>query len=251
MLGILCAGGLASKRLREAGVERVPLLYCGDETILERSCRVLLEAGCTEVAVLAPEEVPLPALPGVVRAAHSGELIPSLIACAKSFGGEDAALLSSADLPLISVEGCRAVARAGEESGADLVYPVFSRADTEARFGKAKRTYAKLGGVEYTGGNVFYARLSWLTRQEELLTKLFAMRKSPPGLARIFGLSFLLGLLTGRLTLAGLEERLGKIVGGKLNAAPLPYVELGMDVDKPEDLEALRDFVSPPPAMGV
>lgn len=244
MIGILCAGGRASPRLQALGIERVPLLYVGAETLLERACRALLEAGCQRVAVLAPEDLPLPGLPGVERARHDGRLVESLIAWVRAEAAEDELLISTADLPFISAAACQAVAEAGRRSGADLVYPIFSRADTEARFGPAKRTYARLSGTDYTGGNVFFARRTWLLRQDALLAQLFELRKSPAGLARIFGLGFLLLLLLGRLTIEGVERHLGSVVGGKLNAARLPYVELGMDVDKPADLEALGPAVS-------
>lgn len=244
MIGILCAGGRASEKLRALGIERVPLLYAGPETILARCCRALSAAGCSRVAVLAPEDLPLPDLPGVERAYHSGALVASLIAWVRTEAPGEELIISSADLPLISAQACAAVARAGRESGADLVYPIFSRADTEARFGQARRTYARLSGADYTGGNVFFAQGAWLVRQEALLTRLFELRKSPAGLARVFGPGFLLRLLLGRLSIAGVERHLGRVVGGKLNAARLPYVELGMDVDKPADLESLGSAVS-------
>ena len=64
MQGVVAAGGRAPETIQRRGIERIPLLRIGGETILQRVCRCLIEgAGCTSVYVLAPEEVPLPSLP--------------------------------------------------------------------------------------------------------------------------------------------------------------------------------------------
>jgi hypothetical protein len=158
---------------------------------------------------------------------------------------DDELLISSADIPLVSAAGLRAVAEQGRAHSADLVYPIFSRAAVEERFGQSRRTYIKLSGAQYTGSNVFFARRDWYLRQRGLLTQLFALRKSPLGLARIFGLGFLLRLLSGTATIPYVEQHIGRLTGGKLIAPQLPYCELGVDLDKPADLETFRPYLEP------
>jgi hypothetical protein len=89
----------------------------------------------------------------------------------------------------------------------------------------------------------------FVLQQQELIRRLFAMRKNPLKLATLFGPMFILGLLTGRLTLAGLEARASRIIGGRVAAVISAYPELGFDVDKLADLEIARQaaarFIKP------
>jgi hypothetical protein len=73
-----------------------------------------------------------------------------------------------------------------------------------------------------------------------LIGRLYAARKNPLKLAALFGLPFVFGLLTGRLTIRQLEERACAIISGRVAAVISTYAELGFDVDKAEDLEVAR-----------
>lgn len=244
MLGVICAGAQAPQSLRELGIDRIPLLCVDGETILARIARCMLEAGCSSVAVLAPPEVPLPDSPKIRHAAYTGALMSDLLALAAAVH-EGELLISSADIPLVTAEGLRAVAEAARSQSADLVYPIFPRGLVELRFGASKRTYVKLSGQEYTGSNVFYTKRDWLLAQRERLARLFEQRKNPVGLARMFGFFFLLRLLSGSATIPYVTAHIGRITQGKLIAPELPYTELGVDLDKPADLETFRAFLDP------
>jgi hypothetical protein len=50
----------------------------------------------------------------------------------------------------------------------------------------------------------------------------------------------LFNLLIGRLTIAAAEQRAGKIMGVKCKAIETPHAEIGMDVDKPFQLDIAR-----------
>lgn len=246
MHGIVVAGAKASEALRARGVERIHLLTIQGETLLARLCRCMVEGGgCEVVHVLAPEEVPLPALPQVRRAAYSGELVDDILRLLQNGADSEFVLLGSADVPLITGESIAALCQTARQRSADVAYPVCEQRVVEEKLGVSKRTYVKLGPLTVTGGNVFWLKRSLVLAQGELLKKLFAQRKNPASLARLFGLGFTLKLLSGKLELAGVERHLSKLFGGNLCALVLPFPELGVDLDKEADLDFFAKYLDP------
>jgi GTP:adenosylcobinamide-phosphate guanylyltransferase len=237
MHGIVAAGALAPAGLRELGIERIPLLRVAGETILERTCRCMLSGGdCEMVHILAPEAVALPALATCDRADYSGALIDDFLDCVEHMCQGEAVLLASGDMPLITPEAVAALCRFAQEQAADVVYPAVDKALIEQRFPGSKRTYVKLGPVTVSGGNIFWLKRAWISKRGPLLKQLFMQRKNVLGLARVFGLAFLLRLLCGMVDVPYLERHLSRILHGALRAALLPFPELAADLDKPADL---------------
>lgn len=246
MHGIIAAGALAHLALREQGIERIPLLTVSGETILHRTCHCLQAgAGCETVHILAPQEVPLPALPYVVRAAYSGALIDDFLACVEQACTGEAVVLASGDMPLITPAAIAALSAYAREQAADVVYPAVEKNVMEQRFPGSKRTYVKLGRITVTGGNAFWLSRQWISRQAPLLRQLFEQRKNVLGLARVFGVAFLLRLLCGMVDVPYLERRLSYLLHGKLRAAVLPHAELAADLDKPADLATFAPYLDP------
>ncbi|MCH1927236.1 hypothetical protein L6232_20735, partial [Shewanella sp. C31] len=66
--------------------------------------------------------------------------------------------------------------------------------------------------------------------------RVVALRKRPLALARMIGLDVLLKLLLGRLSVAELEARAGRILGVEARALLTPFPEVGVDVDREADL---------------
>jgi hypothetical protein len=247
-LGVVAAGALAPAGLAAAGVPRIPLLRREGRTLLDHACTSLLEgAQASRVLVLAPVEVELPARAGVERAAYSGKVIADLFALLRA-STEEVLVLSSGDLPLLTPAAVAAICAVGEERQADLVYPVADLAEIKARFPQAHKTSWRIGGKLITGGNVFWIRRRWLLELEPLIERLFARRKDPLAIAKLFGPWFLLRALLGLADLPYLERRLGQIAAGRLCAALLPYPELVLDLDKPIDLATFSPWLDPLPS---
>jgi hypothetical protein len=98
----------------------------------------------------------------------------------------------------------------------------------------------------FTGGNGVVLARDFVSPRRELIAHLFAARKSPLKLASMFGLGFIFGLLTGRLSISQLEARAGELIHGRVSAIISPYPELGFDVDKLSDLLLARQVVGRP-----
>src|SRR3990170_248693 len=127
------------------------------------------------------------------------------------------------------------LASCGREE-ADIYYTIIPKETTEAVFPGTKRTYIRLRDVRFTGGNVHLVRKETFLKTKTAGERIFAKRKSPFGLIRLLGFTFVTKFLLGRLTIASLEQKAGRSLSARVKAVVTAYPELGVDVDKPEDL---------------
>lgn len=242
MHGIVCAGALAHPGLRALGVERVPLLTVGGETILRRTLRCLRDGGgCTELHVLAPPDLPLPGdLACVGYAPYTGRLVSDGIRFVREQVASDWLLVAGCDCPLLTPECIGELVERGLALGADFVYPAVPRSAAEAQFPGGKRTYRRFREGVVTGGNVFLVRRQYIVEAEPWLTELFARRKNPLAMGQLFGLGFLWLLITGRAPLALIEARVSAALRGRFRALLTDRAEIAVDIDKPADYALLR-----------
>ena len=74
-----------------------------------------------------------------------------------------------------------------------------------------------------------------------MIAQAVAMRKNPLKLSRLLGIKFIVKFLFNRLTLAEIEERVRLILGFRGVGVVSPYPEVGIDVDKPQDLALVEE----------
>ena len=123
----------------------------------------------------------------------------------------------------------------------DFYYPVVERHVMETRFPGSHRTYARFSDVEVCGGDVMALSKDLAQRALPRIEQLVAARKQPLRQATMIGLDTLLLLMLRRLTLAAAAQRVCARLGQDGVAIPTPNAELGMDVDKPYQLELLEN----------
>ena len=111
----------------------------------------------------------------------------------------------------------------------------------EARFPGSRRTYTKLKDIELCGADVHVSHVSMATDHLDMWEQLIGNRKSPLKQARIIGLGTFFKVVTKRITLDDLVETVSKRIGIKGRAIQFPFAEPCMDVDKPHQLEMLRE----------
>lgn len=126
-----------------------------------------------------------------------------------------------------------------------VYYPIISRRDNELRFPGVKRTYVKLLDGEFTGGNAFLIDPMRIEQALPQIERFFALRKSPLRLAGALGIDLVIKLLTKRLSIKEVEDRFSTLFSISVQAVISADAELGTDVDKPEDLELARHYLTP------
>lgn len=246
MEAIVLAGNPAPQELQERGVGHVFLLTIGGKTLLEITCRALIEGGgCTTVFVRSPEDIPLPDLPEVKRLIPAGNLVHDLMLCAKNQLTSHYIFLGAADCPLITPEAIAGLRDCTLTAGVKYVYPIIPQQVIEERFPGMKRTYLTLKDGKFSGGNFLTFERTWMLKQEETIRYMFDNRKNVIALIAKFGFIFLLKVLTQTASVDYLERHIGGIVGGTIRAPQLPFPELAADLDKPSDLDYFKKYLDP------
>ena len=152
----------------------------------------------------------------------------------------DAILLCSSDVPTITSSIVDAFVEECFLTDHDLYYSIVERRVMEARFPGSSRSYVHLREGDFAGGDILIIRPSLTFSHRELWQNLSEARKSPLRQARMLGLWTLAKLVTGRLSLADAEQRVRKVLDVHGRGVPFPYAEVGMDVDKPFQLDIAR-----------
>lgn len=145
-------------------------------------------------------------------------------------------LIASSDIPLLTVPVVDDFLREAP-TGLDVVYPVVPKTVVEAYWPGVRRTYIRMREGVFTGGNLFLIKPRAVVRAGSHARRLLAHRKSPIRLARDIGLALLFKFVTGLLSLSDAERAGGRLLAIKGRALIFPYPEVGIDVDKPEDLD--------------
>ena len=152
----------------------------------------------------------------------------------------DAMLLSSSDIPTITPAIVDAFIEECFRTDHDLYYSVVERSVMETRFPGSRRSYVHLCEGDFAGGDLILVRPSMTFSHRELWKDLSNARKNALQQARLVGLWTFVKLITHRLSLTDAERRVCKTLNVRGRAVPFSYAEVGMDVDKPFQLEIVR-----------
>ena len=158
-------------------------------------------------------------------------------------GAQPWVLACTGDIPFLTPEAVDDFIDKCREREADFYYPIIRKETAEKRFPGAKRTYASLQDGAFTGGNLFLLRREIIGHCLSVAAEFVKHRKNPAALARLVGFGMLWKYFFGQLTIAEAERRVSQLVGARGSAVITSYAEIGVDVDKPSDLELAKELV--------
>ena len=150
-------------------------------------------------------------------------------------------LLVSSDIPALKPEMVDWLTTTAMETRDDIYYGVCPRDVMESRFPESKRTYTKLKDMQVCGADVNVIHVSMTTEHLDTWEKLIGNRKSPLASAGVIGWDTLFQLLTRQITLQGLADKDCARIGIKGRIIIWDKAEPCMDVDKPHQLEIMRE----------
>ena len=196
------------------------------------------------VIVSLPEESGLQCAKPVTYVPNQGGMIDNIRAGVQKVQELNPAahhvLTVSSDIPAIKPEMVDWLVNTAMQTDHDIYYNVITRQNMEARFPNSKRTYTRLKDIELCGGDMNMIRAQTVTANDALWERIVAARKNALKQASLIGYDTLFLLLFHLVTL----EQAVNIVCKRLDitgrAIICPYAEIGMDVDKPHQLELLR-----------
>jgi GTP:adenosylcobinamide-phosphate guanylyltransferase len=153
----------------------------------------------------------------------------------------DYVLLVSSDIPALKPEMVDWLVETCMQTKDDIYYGICRQEVMEKRFPNSRRTFTHLKDMDVCGADINMAHVRMATEHLDMWEQLIGNRKSPLRQARLIGVGTLFALFTRRLTLDDAIRRVCERIGIKGRAIDWPYAEACMDVDKPHQLELLRE----------
>jgi|JFJP01.1.fsa_nt_gi GTP:adenosylcobinamide-phosphate guanylyltransferase len=150
-------------------------------------------------------------------------------------------LLVSSDIPALKSEMVDHLVETSMQTRDDIYYGVCPRDVMETRYPTSNRTYTKLKDMQVCGADINVIHVSMTTEHLDTWEKLIGNRKSPLASAAVIGWDTLFLLFTRQVTLQELVEKASARIGIKGRIIIWDKAEPCMDVDKPHQLEIMRE----------
>ncbi len=124
-----------------------------------------------------------------------------------------------------------------EQADCEIVLHYVEKSSFETAKLPTKRTYLPVAGNHYTGTTIYYVKkFSKVLAAVPTLHKLREHRKDPARMFQLIGCE--------NADLPGIEQALGEELGASVRICVSPHARLGLDVDKPSDLELAKQVLN-------
>lgn len=173
-----------------------------------------------------------------------GSFLDNIAAGLSEVDPDKPCLVISADIPLLSKEALEDLIERCSPCDHDFYYPIISREHCEESYPGVQRTYVQLKEGTFTGSNIMMVKPYWILEQLDDINVYLSYRKKPWKIVQTLPLIFIIKFIIKRLTIKELESYLSGLFKIKARAVITPYAEIGVDVDKPSDLELARKLLS-------
>jgi len=235
-------GGEVDPVAAYAGVGHKALITLQGETLLNRVLGVVKAAGPARIGVAANDAA-------ITAALADSETVLLPTASGPSQSVENAAhqlgfplVVTTVDHALLKPEWITRFL-ADTPDWADVAVLLAPEDRVQAAAPQTKRTYLRFQDGRYSGCNLFLLRNENALNVVKVWRKVEAMRKQPWKIAAMLGPGFLIRYLLNRLTLDDAVLRLGKLAQVKAAAVRAHDGLAAIDVDKPSDLDLVREIV--------
>ncbi|MEZ0327541.1 MAG: nucleotidyltransferase family protein [Fimbriimonas sp.] len=251
---ILPAGGTIDEAFAaQVGTSNKALIQFEGQTILERVIDALKASGrVRRIAVIGPEEVHQSAGAGkadlLLREGSTGpdNIMRGLDALAAQPDPPQKVLVVTTDLPFLTPE---IVNRFIDACPTDvhITVPLISKAEFQSRFPECMCTFIRLKDDTWTTGCMYILDVQALRSSKPYIDKIFEVRKSKVGMAKLLGVGFLCKFLTKTLTVPDVERKIQSMLHCSGKAIEHSPPELAYDIDDLSDYEyAMKHLASKP-----
>lgn len=216
-------------------------------TLVERTLRALRSAPSVgRIIVVAPPQTHgLPALSLADECRPDGARIrDSLRSGLRDLPPDDDVLVSTSDLPVLTIESIEDYIARASAANADLTYGCLEKRVHIAKYPQVPHTWAPLRDGTYCGTGFITIRPRVFPSLERFIEQLGQARKNPLHLARLFGMQVLLRFAFRRLSIAQAEARASQVIGAPVRAVVSPYAEIGVNVDRVSDIALAESLIS-------
>lgn len=154
------------------------------------------------------------------------------------------AVLASADIPALRSEIVDWLVCQAKGFEKDVYFTVIERSTMEAEYPDSRRSFAHLKNAQVCTGDLHCLRLQTALNENLLRTEINRPHNGPLQPASLLGYDPLFFLTLPRLTLEDAEASISQRLGINGQVVISPYAEIGMDVDKPSQLEFIREYLA-------
>lgn len=242
---VVLAGGDASK-VNPAFSGPKSLIDIGGRPMISYVMDALSDCPALGEIVLAlpegAEKGPFEAFGGLIVEGTTG-VVDGIAKSINLVGENGYVLIVSSDTPMIRSLAINDFLDNCQQEEAQVYYSIISKEDIQDAFPDTRRTYMRLKDGVFTGGNIHLADKATFLRNMTEGNQLFNLRKNPLSLIGLFGIGFVLKYITGRLDIETLENKAQELLHADVKAVVTRYPELGVDVDKPEDLRLVETHI--------
>jgi GTP:adenosylcobinamide-phosphate guanylyltransferase len=239
---ILPAGGtIPPDFAQQVGTSNKALIQFEGRTILERVIDALRASGrVRRIAVIGPEEV-RPASSNADLVLQQGATGPDNImrgleALASQPDPPPKVLVVTTDLPFLTpdvinrfIDSC--------PINVDITVPLISKTEFHQRFPECHCTFIRLRDDTWTAGCMYILDVQALRDAKPYIDRIFEVRKSKVGMAKLLGTGFLYKFLTKTLTVPDVEAKIQAMLHCSGKAIMHSPPELAYDIDDFSDYE--------------
>lgn len=180
----------------------------------------------------------------MVRIEDRGSMVENIIAGSSTLLSfptpSQYALVVASDVPAVTPAAIDWISEQTVKAQKEMIYTVVTQPVMEKRFPSSKRTYIPLKDMAICGGDVNAIELKKINYDNPIYRKLIDARKNALKQAALLGFDTLLLIMLRAITLAQAEKRVCRRLEVNGMVLPSPFAELAMDIDKPGQLELLR-----------
>lgn len=173
---------------------------------------------------------------------HFDNIMAGVRALQTEFPDAPHAVVASADIPLLETRTVGWFVAACEARGGDFFYSLVEKQVMESQYPGVARSYVPVAEGRFCGGDLFFVNPRIAVHNEQTMRDLLERRKSAFQQVRLAGFGTVLKFLFRRLTLDDVERTGSRIFECDARLVVSPYADLGMDVDKPHQLEMARQL---------
>ncbi len=149
-------------------------------------------------------------------------------------------LVSSSDIPLLTSAMVETFLAQCADPTVDIYHSIVPRETMERRFPGSRRSYVHFSDGDFAAGDIHVVAPYIGHAHEDLWNDLLNSRKNALKQAARLGPAFFAKLLAHRLGLAELEQLARAKFGLNVRVVIVEHAEMGMDADKPFQLEICR-----------
>lgn len=246
---IVIAGGESSESLKKVSqTEKEALIPICGEIMVKYVTNVLKKSPFIDKIVLVGPVEDLKehySQEEVIKLAESGSTALESVLKGLEYVGKDKMLLiSTGDIPLLSVEAVEDFLSSCEEKEAEVFYAVISKETCQKKYPEVEKTFVKLKDGAFTGGNLFLVNPDVVEECARKGEEIVRLRKNPLALAYNFlSFKFLIKFLFKSVSISEIEDKFFNLLGAKGACVISSFPEVGIDVDKPEDLKLVEKIL--------